>query len=135
MINANTVFLGIIALAAVVCTVFSVLMFQQVKRVTTTLESFLANLQKELEPLFTNLSQASQKIAQLSQNMDQKLNQAEELFEAIRHMGQMLDSVCYLMREGVSSAGTYTRSAVVGFKTAFEFFLKQLGKGGEKHGD
>lgn len=135
MIDAITIILGILVLISILWTVLFVLMFRQIKRMTAAFESFFDNIQRDLVPLITDLSNASQKISQLSQNLDGKLNQTNELFEAIKHMGEIVDSASGLIRDGMASTTTYVRSAAAGFRAGFDFLSKHIGKGGGKHGE
>ncbi|MEW6327216.1 MAG: DUF948 domain-containing protein [Thermodesulfobacteriota bacterium] len=135
MIDTTTIILGILALVITIWTVFFVLMFRQVKRMATALENFLDNIQRDLAPLITDLSNASQKISQLSENVDQKLTQTNDLFTAVKDISQTIALVSRLVKEGVTTTTTYARSAATGFKAAFEFLSKHIGKGGGKHGE
>ncbi len=135
MIDATTIILAIITLVIIVWTIVFVLMFRQVKHMTTALENFLDNIQKDLSPLITDLSGALQKISHLSQNIDERLKQTNELFEAVKDMSLTAASASRLIKDGMNFTNTYIRSAAAGFKAAFDFLSRHIGKGGGKHGE
>lgn len=131
---ANTIILGIIALSLVVLTVFFVLIFCQLKRLTANLENLIESLRKDFAALAAGWGNTAQKISQLSQNLDEKLQQTNELFEAIRNVGYALHPISALIKEGVSCTSIYVKSAAAGFKAALDSLFKSIGKGGGKHG-
>lgn len=135
MIDTITIVLGILALVITVWTIFFVLIFRQIKRMAVALENFLDNIQRDLAPLITDLSNASHKISRLSENVDQKLNQTNDLFAVIKDTSEAMAMVSHLIKEGVTTTTTYVRSAAAGFGAVFEFLSKHTGKGGGKHGE
>ncbi|MDD5452326.1 MAG: DUF948 domain-containing protein [Desulfovibrionales bacterium] len=135
MIDTTTIILGILALVITIWTIFFVLIFRQAKRMAAALENFFDNIQRDLAPLITDLSNASQKISQLSENVDQKLNQTDALFAVIKDTSEAMAMVSHLIREGVASTTTYVRSAAAGFEAVFDFLSKRIGRGGGKHGE
>lgn len=135
MIDTPAIVLGILALVITVWTIFFVLILRQVKRMATALENFLDNIQRDLAPLITDLSNASQKISRLSENMDQKLNQANDLFALVKDTSETMAMVSHLIKKGVTTTTTYVRSAAAGFGAAFDFLSKHIGKGDGKHGE
>lgn len=135
MIDTTTIVLGILALVITVWTIFWALIFRRIKRMAAALENFLDNIQRDLAPLITDLSNASHKISRLSENADQKLNQTNDLFAVIKDASDTMAMVSHLIKEGVTTTTTYVRSAAAGFGAAFEFLSKHTGKGGDKHGE
>lgn len=135
MIDTTTIILGILALVITIWTVFFVLIFRQTKRMAAALENFFDNIQRDLAPLITDLSNASQKISRLSENVDQKLNQTNDLFAVIKDTSEAMAMVSHLIKEGVTTTTTYVRSTAAGFGAVFEFLSKHIGKGGGKHGE
>lgn len=135
MIDTTTIVLGILALVITIWTIFFVLIFRQTKRMAAALENFFDNIQRDLAPLITDLSNASQKISRLSENVDQKLNQTNDLFAVIKDTSEAMAMVSHLIKEGVTTTTTYVRSAAAGFGAVFEFLSKHIGKGGGKHGE
>lgn len=134
MNTAITVVLWIIALSTVALTVLLVLVLQQIRELVIHVKGFVDRLDTELPGLVAQVRETSQNVSDFTKRFDDTLDEAGAILAGLKNVTGTAMLAAQLVRGGVSSASTYTRSILAGIKAAYDYVSKHHAKGGNKNG-
>lgn len=134
MNTAIFIVLCIIALSSIALTVLLVLILQEIREFVSHLRSLLDRMDKDVLALVANLNEASQNVSHMSESLNQRFIEADEILTKLKHVLSTFSVATQLLKVGVSSASIYTKSVMAGFKGAYDFISKRKYQGGRKNG-
>ncbi|OPL12958.1 MAG: hypothetical protein AVO38_03125 [delta proteobacterium ML8_D] len=90
-------------------------------------------LEKDLPPILDNVHQITGEIKDLTGDINVKIHQTQDLFEAAREAGQTIRVATDMSRSGLTGLAVQVASMTAGIKRSLEFLSENLRfKGGSK---
>jgi uncharacterized protein YoxC len=129
-LNWHWLGLGFLVVAVVVA-IFLIRALNQIKRTIANLETSIHSLEEEVAPLVRNLKETSANINQILAQAQERFNQMEALFQALKESARLITVFNRVLSGGVTSTLVNLAGLTVGVKAAGRSLFKRKEKGGK----
>jgi len=115
----------VMAVAAVVLVAFLIPMWIQLRKTAEEAERLLRRLNEELPVMLHEVTQAAQNLNQVATEMREAVSHARVLGEAMGDVGETINQVRGLVRNGAGTLLSNVGSLVAGFRAAYGVFKQK----------
>ncbi|MDH4099404.1 MAG: DUF948 domain-containing protein [Nitrospirota bacterium] len=126
------ILLGVIALAAVVLTLFLVPALIQLKNTAAQVEQFLDSTSRELGPLLVELKSTTDRLNSLAADIETKAAKVDVAFNAAEHVGYTVEGFNILLKEKVDTLSSSVIVLSAGLQGALQHVIGRFLKREQK---
>jgi uncharacterized protein YoxC len=124
--------MGLILVAvAVLLAFFLIRVLIQLNKLTRDVDGLLKKMEQELIPLVHNLKETSENVNRITVQVQDRVQQTEALFKALKDTAQVVFTINRVLKGGVSSTLLNMAGLAAGVKAGSQVLMRNIKKGGK----
>jgi uncharacterized protein YoxC len=121
----------VLVVTAVLLAFFLIRVLIQLTKLTKDVTMLLNKMELELVPLTRNLKETSANVNRITNQVEDRVQQTENLFKALKESAQIVFTINRVLKGGVSSTLINLAGLAAGVKTGSTVLIKNIKKGGK----